>query len=392
MTMTYEKLTPDNLGAYLKQAGIFFDPGANLSVEELSDGNINYVFRVTDDATGKSIIVKQAAPTMRSRPQNALSQDRIIFEMDSLRVMNEIMPGSVPEVYFYDKDMKCFCMEDCREYSLLRKRLMQYEIFPFLGKGISEYLARLHFFTSDFHAVPEEKKAQVKSFINPALCEITERLVYTEPFTDYLHKNTIPDELKEYVRENVYEDEELKAAVAEQKYLFMTGTQALLHGDLHTGSIFIKEDGFKAFDSEFAFYGPCSYDLACVVGNLLFSYLYTKVTNGPAAYRDWVIGCAQEVLDHYEECFRGLAAGEKTDLMLGNPAFVDKFLQQNTRDSLATAGIEMLRRTISVAKVAEIVQLPEDLIVPARRMAIDAGRELTLHPEKYNHHLEALFE
>ena len=38
----------------------YFPEGDRLSGKEIGDGNINYVFRVTDEDTGKSIIVKQA--------------------------------------------------------------------------------------------------------------------------------------------------------------------------------------------------------------------------------------------------------------------------------------------------------------------------------------------
>ena len=34
----------------------------------------------------------------------------------------------------------------------------------------------------------------------------------------------------------------------------MNNAQALLHGDLHTGSIFANEQGVKVIDPEFAFY------------------------------------------------------------------------------------------------------------------------------------------
>ena len=34
----------------------------------------------------------------------------------------------------------------------------------------------------------------------------------------------------------------------------MTNAQALLHGDLHTGSVFVRDDSTKVIDPEFAFY------------------------------------------------------------------------------------------------------------------------------------------
>ena len=43
----------------------FFAPEAVLTVKEIGDGNLNYVFRVIEAATGKSIIVKQAGEALR---------------------------------------------------------------------------------------------------------------------------------------------------------------------------------------------------------------------------------------------------------------------------------------------------------------------------------------
>lgn len=48
----------------------------------------------------------------------------------------------------------------------------------------------------------------------------------------------------------------------------MNNAQALIHGDLHSGSIFINEKGIKVIDPEFAFYGPMGYDIGNVIGNL----------------------------------------------------------------------------------------------------------------------------
>lgn len=50
---------------------------------------------------------------------------------------------------------------------------------------------------------------------------------------------------------------------------FMTRAQSLIHGDLHTGSIFINEESTKVFDPEFCFYGPMGYDIGNVIANMI---------------------------------------------------------------------------------------------------------------------------
>ena len=53
--------TPQTAIDYIrKNLPDFFGPDAQLKASELSDGNINYVFRVEDPAAGKSLIIKHA--------------------------------------------------------------------------------------------------------------------------------------------------------------------------------------------------------------------------------------------------------------------------------------------------------------------------------------------
>ena len=53
------------------------------------------------------------------------------------------------------------------------------------------------------------KKALVKSFINPELCEITEDLVLTEPYNDLNKRNIVFAPNREFVQEELYSDKKL---------------------------------------------------------------------------------------------------------------------------------------------------------------------------------------
>ena len=56
---------------------------------------------------------------------------------------------------------------------------------------------------------------------------------------------------------------------------FMNNAQALIHGDLHSGSIFINERGMKVIDPEFLSMAM-GYDIGNVIGNLFFSLVNRK--------------------------------------------------------------------------------------------------------------------
>ena len=53
---------------------------------------------------------------------------------------------------------------------------------------------------------------------------------------------------------------------------FCERSQALIHGDLHTGSILVSPDSTWVIDPEFAFYGPMAFDTGAFVANLMLAY------------------------------------------------------------------------------------------------------------------------
>ncbi len=99
---------------YTKYFGIFSNE-AELRGEEIGDGNINYIFRVVEDKTGKSVVLKQADKFLRSsgRP---LDLDRSRIEAEILKLEGEYAPEFVPEIYRYDDIMCVIVMEDISEY------------------------------------------------------------------------------------------------------------------------------------------------------------------------------------------------------------------------------------------------------------------------------------
>ena len=100
-------------------------------------------------------------------------------------------------------------------------------------------MARTLFFTSDLYLTGTEKKALQKQFINPDLCKMQEDFVFANPYMDSPENkwNPLIDAEVQAVRRNG----PLKLAIAEMKESYMTHAQALIHGDLHTGSIMLNQ-------------------------------------------------------------------------------------------------------------------------------------------------------
>lgn len=87
---------------YVQEKLSYFDKDASLECREIGDGNLNYVFRVKDPASGKSIIVKQAGEALRISAEMHVSTDRGRIEAKILGIQDSFAPGLVPKVYLYD--------------------------------------------------------------------------------------------------------------------------------------------------------------------------------------------------------------------------------------------------------------------------------------------------
>lgn len=53
---------------------------------------------------------------------------------------------------------------------------------------------------------------------------------------------------------------------------FCERAQALIHGDLHTGSVMVTLESTQVIDPEFAFYAPMGFDVGAFIGNLILAY------------------------------------------------------------------------------------------------------------------------
>ena len=344
-----------------------FEPDEETECIEIGDGNINYVFKIWSKRDGHSIIVKQADKLLRSsgRP---LDIYRNKIEANILQLEGQLAPGYVPEVYYYDETMAATSMEDVSAFKNLRKELAANRVYPHLAENISTFMVDTLLPTTDLVLDRAEKKQRVKFYTNPELCEITEDLVLTEPYDDFRGRNIITEGNEAFVREFLYEDQRLHAEVGKLRERFMNNAQALIHGDLHSGSIFANEEGIRVLDPEFAFYGPMGYDIGNVIGNLFFSWANKAFTMPEET--DAIQALERTIRDTCDLTMRKLA--EKYDQLVTfslyrAPAFRKAYLDSVWADSLGYAGTEIIRRTVGDSKVMEVSSVTD----PTRRIPME---------------------
>ena len=349
----------DEVISYVKEKNLFSE-NADLTVKEIGDGNINYIFKVENKIDGKSIVLKQADKLLRSsgRP---LDLTRSKIEANILRIENDLAPHFVPEIYFYDEIMCVLAMEDISEYKNLRTELIAGKIFLNFADNISEFLSRTLLLTTDLFMNKFEKKKNVKEFINPELCDISECLVFTEPYDNNRNRNIITAGNEEFVENILYKNEDLHFAILKLREKFMNYSQSLIHGDLHSGSIFINEKGIKIIDPEFSFYGPMAYDIGNVIGNLYFPLYRAKFfmedSKKKEEFINWLEKCILDIPILFSEKCKLLWEKYSKDKLLKNKKFRDYYIENIVKDSLAYAGTEMIRRTVGDAKVLELTSL-----------------------------------
>ncbi|GKX35329.1 MAG: methylthioribose kinase [Rhizobiaceae bacterium MnEN-MB40S] len=374
---------------------------SQLRATEVGDGNLNLVFIV--EGPDDTVIIKQALPYVRLVGESwPLPLKRSFFEYNALVRQAKAcsVTARVPEIYLYDDAHALVAMEYLSNHIILRKGLIAGVVYPKIARDIGLFMAETLFRTSDLHMDAGEKKKDVALFSdNVELCDITESLVFTDPYHDAeLNSWTTPqlDQLALGLRS----DRDLKIAVSEMKQRFVTHAEALVHGDLHSGSVMVNADDTRVIDPEFAFYGPMGFDVGALIANYFLAY-FSQAGHEPEPgardeYRAWILETIIETWDVFEARFRELWMSERTGVLYPRSIFEDQgdaigaeealngFLKQLQEDTIGFAGAKMIRRLVGLAHV-EDMQSIED---PDRRASCEAkalamGRELLVDRAKF---------
>ncbi|MFH2113755.1 MAG: S-methyl-5-thioribose kinase, partial [Spirochaetota bacterium] len=312
--------------------------------------------------------------------------ERARIESEMLVFHNKAAPGLSPEIYDYDKEMYAIVMEDLSDHIVLRKGLIKGVVYPRLATDMGDFLALSLFHTSDLGMDPQEKKNSQRNFINPELCKITEDLVFSNPYFD-ASNNKIDPEIRGRAELN-WVDDELKCEVAVLKEKFMTQGQALVHGDLHTGSVFVTPGSTKIFDPEFAFYGPIGFDVGAILGNLILNHVSQAWHMGDdaarAVYRRYLLDTFRGIWIGFSHKFRILWEAKVTTPMEINPVYKENYMRRLFSDSIGYAGCKMTRRIVGLAQVEDIRSIPDaEVRAKVQVAALDIARKFIVDRNRF---------
>ncbi len=362
--MSYHILTSKSIKEFLQNIPNirdYFDD-KNLISQEIGDGNLNFVFIVKSQKNPKkALIVKQAVPYLRCAGESfPLSRNRMSFEIRALLSYEKLTPSFVPKIYHKDEEMSLVIMEYLREHIIFRQGLMESKYYDNFCEHISTFLACNLFYTSSLHLDSSKKRQLIDSFNkNRELCKLTEDFVFTFAYMEH-ETNVIDADALQDAKE-LFSKMEFRKNVLKLKYIFMTKSDALLHGDLHTGSIMVDEKETFVIDPEFAFFGPFGFDIGALIANLINSYI-SHFYNKDAEYREWILKTIVDIYEKFELKFLELWDNQKESSLITSDFIDDKtlllykkdFMQDIFCQSVGFAGCKITRRVFGIAGVEEI--------------------------------------
>jgi 5-methylthioribose kinase len=362
----------------------------DIACVEMGDGNLNLVFIVSNKLRPeKAVIVKQALPYVRCVGESwPLTLDRAFFEYSALTAHKQACPPFVPRVVFFSRTDALMVMEYLAPpIQILRKGLIQGLRYPTLAEDLGTYAAQTLFRTSGFALTATQLREQVEFWTqNRSMCGLTEQVVFTEPYIEASNNRWTRPYLDDD-KKAIEADVTLKVAASLWKQKFVTHTEALIHADLHTGSVMCAaEPAHQTFviDPEFAFYGPMAFDTGAFLANLLLAYVSQKGHRAEGDdYEEWILQQIVVFWKTFQDQFialwndprehRGFLYHTVKEELASSihssdrvtVAWQHEYLRTLLQDTLGFAGMKMLRRIVGIAHVEDLESI-EDLELRSR--------------------------
>ena len=394
----FKPLTPETLPVRLGNLPVLQQKvgadTAKWSVAEVGDGNLNLVFIVK--GTSGAVVVKQALPYVRLVGDSwPLPLKRSFFEYHALTRQAQRDPGMVPDIFHFDDAQAIIVMEYLSPHIILRRALIEGEQLPKIARDLGLFAARTLFRGSDLCMDTRQRKADLALFAdNVELCDITENLVFSDPYYEAkLNRHTSP-QLDGIVKE-LRADRDMKVAAQQMKHLFAAMPETLVHGDLHTGSVMVTMDETRVIDPEFAFYGPIAFDVGMMLSNFWMNYFAQAghEQDGPRdGMRAYVLQVIVDIWQVFREEFSRLWHSERNGILyqrqlfedqgdhLGSQQALDAMLHSIWVDMLGFAGVEMHRRILGLAHNADFERIEDpDMRARCETKALKLGRHLAVN-------------
>lgn len=344
-------------------------------VKDVGDGNLNLVFVVRAASGEPGVVLKQSLPWVRVHGESwPLTLERAAREAHAYEVYAPFADDLVPAYYGFDPTGYVLAIEDLGDLRVWRAALNDGEVHAGTAAAMGTLVARAAFWTSDLGMAAEQRRLLAAASVNPELCKITEDLVLTEPYVEHEHNWHHPA-LQPLV-DQLRADDAVRLVVADLKHRFLTHGEALIHGDLHTGSVMVGDGRAVAIDPEFAFYGPVGFDLGALWANAIIAAARADRLDRDPAFREHVAAIWPQSWESFRAELERLWP-QRVDRTLPD-RFLNRRLAEIWADGVGYAGAKAVRRMIGYAHVSDIETLDEPQRSSAAAAVLRAARSLLL--------------
>ncbi|MDC0498273.1 S-methyl-5-thioribose kinase [Alphaproteobacteria bacterium] len=366
-----------------------------IEIKEVGDGNLNLVFFV--ESKKNSICIKQPLPYLRVLKDWPLTLKRSYYESEYMNIHSNHVADLMPKIYDFDPELCTITMEKLSPHIIMRHGLINATKYEKFAEDISTFMAKTLFFTSDLYLKADQKKELNSRFImNTELCKITEDLIFTDPYM-YNKNNRWTTPHLDKQKKEIENNDDLKIAVSRLKIKFMSESQSLLHGDLHTGSIMVSENDTKVIDPEFAFYGPMGFDIGALLANLLMNFFsqngHENNFGERKEFKKWILNVINMIWIKFENKFCNLwndyPEGDAYPTQLFNNKQIIKreqknYLQNIYNDSIGFAGAKIIRRIFGFAHNIDFDWIKDDKIrAICENKCANLGIDMQVNPSKF---------
>jgi 5-methylthioribose kinase len=316
MTASALRLDDATLPDYLRGIGLLGTHEA-ARVEPAGDGNINWVRRVRGAV--RSLVVKQARPTLERFPEYEAPTERIVCEARYYESVRALDAESVcPAVLHFDAAARVLVLEDLGAAPRLDATLAD-------GGDAGGAAPRIARFLGAVHAATAGDASLAARFPNDGMRRLHGDHVFDLPFRE----NDFPLEPPVRARaEAIWRDGRLGAIGRDLYASYLAPTGPLVHADVQAGNVLLAPRGAVLLDAEIAHAGDAAFDL----GTLFAHCWLPAVARGETRHAGAAIEAAW------------------TEYANANPNADRAFRARADR----YAAIEMLRRTLGAARVAVV--------------------------------------
>lgn len=395
----HKVLTPDDAVNYIRQYSNIFSAEEELTAKQVSgdspsvDGYVNVIIGVQSIKTNKSVIVKQVMPHLKSSSTGTVHKliplERIKAEVDSIKLWDVICPNFVPEIYTWDASNNIIIMEDLSKFKIMSSELLKRKKFPNLPKQLGTFLAKTAFYTSDLFLTHREKSNLKTIFTACNMKYLWDDFMFTGAILDNstYHMNVnIKKEIHSFCSNG-----KIRQEVIRLRDIYDNKMQCLIHSDFHSSNIFVDCNEMKVFDTEYATYGPISFDIGRILGSIILSYAsLLGIDDAQQAekqdYQDYLLEMVENIYQEFDDAFHKawLQHGNKSnDYQTYYNQFYRKSILKETLGFIACSAVSRIYDEGLTFDFRRIEDLEQRGV--GQRFIIKLAEQLLLYSKKIGH-------